>query len=103
MLKIFSIFFWSVMGVRGTRGGWELFIWVPKYLPMINPVPDPDWHQDVHPEHLADLSDKVEQKFKKYPNSWQLPVILGVMKLTYPAKVRTDTRMSTIWKIILIR
>ena len=71
------------MGVRGPRGGWESLIWVPKYLPMINPDPDPDRHQDVHHGHLEDHSDKVEQKFKKYPNPWQLPAILGVTNLTH--------------------
>ena len=71
------------MGVRGPRGGWESLIWVPKYLPMINPDPDPDRHQDVHHGHLEDHPDKVEQKFKKYPNPWQLPAILGVTNLTH--------------------
>ena len=71
------------MGVRGSREGWESLIWAPKYLPMINPDPDPDRHQDVHHGHLEDHPDKVEQKFKKYPNPWQLPAILGVTNLTH--------------------
>ena len=49
---------------------------------MINPDPDPDRHQDVHHGRLEDHSDKVEQKFKKHLNPWQLPAILGVINLT---------------------
>ena len=39
---------------------------------------------------MADLSDKVQQKFKKFLNPWQLSVFLGVINLTHLPRQAPD-------------